>query len=319
MPSENEIVDQSGDTQPEPNTEAQPVEMTQPEAEQPETAVPENVPVEPEPEFAVEEGAEEEMDWDSWLSSSPEAEESLPVLEPAQELEAYLSNGEESSPDNEPDNESSDDEESNDNESDEESGEDSVEELADIVVAEVDEPVAEIVEVVAETAVEETFAQTDEIVEESVAIVVETAVIENPAEIEIVAELEEQLDEVPVPPPAKPKAPKKKHAHGLTTKDVIRYFAACTRCGYFLTGYRAAFGEDNFETAVSEEKDGWLTLSWGSNLPELIVKSYGTVVESNDLLFNNCCLECRRALLYNGLSEGEVPATFRVETKPKNR
>lgn len=314
MPSENEIVDQPGDDQPELNTDQAIA------AQAGETAVSPSTPVQSEPVFADEavdeEVVEEEMDWDSWLLSSPEAEEPMPVPELVKAAKPQFFAAADEFADDEfaadefADDDEFEDDEFADDEFDEEAEADDSEpnEETDVTMTEL---------VAAEVVIVESFAETGELVVEAVEIVVETAVSEASSASE--AEPEETLADVPAPAPVKAKAPLKRHPQGLTAKDVIRYFAACARCGYFLTGYRAAFGEDNFETAVSEEKDGWLTLSWGANLPLLVEKNYGTAVESNDLFFSNCCLECHRTLLYKGQPEGEEPATFRIELKPKKR
>jgi len=103
----------------------------------------------------------------------------------------------------------------------------------------------------------------------------------------------------------------------LTTKDVIRYFEPCGRCGYFLTGYRAAYGQENFETAVAEEKGGWISLSWGIDMRELLMKSYGSRVETRDLHFEGCCSECRRVYMYQNSRSDEIPSVVRIEVKPR--
>ena len=304
MSSENEIVDQPDNEQPDSNAEI----------EASETAV--TPALFPEPEDAVLE--EEEMDWDSWLSTSPEVEEVQPVVEPEEELDGFLL-GEETA-------------------ADEFAGEEDVQvDLAEVIMAEFEE--AELVEIVeAEEELVELLAEV-EVLDALAEAAVEAAanvgaeaealetVAEAIAEAEIVAEhmpdgepsqTEEPVAEAATPPPAKPKNPNRKHPQGLSAKDVVRFFAPCGRCGYFLTGYRASYGEANFETAVSEEADGWLTLSWGNDIPELFVKSYGRVVEANDVFFASACPECYRALTYAAPSGEDQPATFRIEVKPKS-
>ncbi len=302
MSSENEIVDQPDNDQPDPNAEI----------DASETAVTPASPVtNPQSNQKMRILEEEEMDWDSWLLTSPEVEEVVPVVEPEEELDGFLL-GEETA-------------------ADEFAGEEDVQvDLAEVIMAEFEE--AELVEIVeAEEELVELLAEVDEM--EAVAEAAAQAealetVAEAIAEAEVVAEHvpdaepsqseEPEAEEAPMPTPVAPKKPNRKHPQGLAAKDVIRYFAPCGRCGYFLTGYRASYGEANFETAVSEETGGWLTLSWGTDIPELFVKSYGRVVEANDVFFTSACPECYRALTYAAPSGEDQPATFRLEVKPQS-
>lgn len=155
----------------------------------------------------------------------------------------------------------------------------------------------------AERAAPETSAAPE------VTAVAETSSSPEEPSAENAAEAPEPPDEATSEPP---QAPRKKHPQGLQVKDVIRYFAPCGRCGYFLTAYRAAYGEAHFKTAVIEERAGWLTLNWNDVVCHLILKSYGREVEAPDLHFSSSCPECRRVLVYDATS----PTTFRLELKP---
>ncbi|MBE2223260.1 MAG: hypothetical protein IAF02_17100 [Anaerolineae bacterium] len=105
----------------------------------------------------------------------------------------------------------------------------------------------------------------------------------------------------------------------MTTANVISYFAPCGRCGYFLTGYRALNGLDDLETAVSESKGGWLSLTWSLEMYDLVLKSYGNRIEANDLHYDGSCSECRRTFIYKTAPSENKPATFRIEIKPRMR
>lgn len=259
MSSENEMIDQSGENQPDENVESQP---TSPAVEEPVesggTPVVSDAP--------AKEASGEEPDWNAWLAANPEEEEVVPEVEPEEELIELLAE---------------------------------VDEMESAANASTQ---ADDLETVAEA-----ITKAEDVTDHMPAEAVETA--PSPVAAPVV--------EAVVALPAKPKKPRK-HPQGLTAKDVVRYFAPCGRCGYFLTGYRAAYGQENFETAVSEERDGWLTLSWGKDIRELLLKSYGRVVESNDLVFNSACPECSRALIYAAPSDGEQSAIFRIEIKPQS-
>jgi hypothetical protein len=171
-------------------------------------------------------------------------------------------------------------------------------------------------EPVSEAAVEEAIEEAAENEAEADALQIED-------EIETVEDAEDSLEEpvaeAPTHPAFVPQKSQKLRRDGLTTEHVITYFAPCGRCGYFLSGYRALFGGDNLETAVSEAKSGWLTLTWNMEMQHLVLKSYGNRIEMNDLHFDGCCSECRRAFVYKTPPSEDKPATFRIEIKPRKR
>lgn len=101
--------------------------------------------------------------------------------------------------------------------------------------------------------------------------------------------------------------------------DVVAYFAACGRCGYFLTGYRALMGLEALKTAVTQAKSGWLVLTWDDNVRELVLKSYASDVEANDMHFEGCCMECRRHYIFRAARSANFPDTLRIEIKPRKR
>jgi hypothetical protein len=285
MSSENEMVNPFGENQPDEQSQMM-------ESDFGETAV------------VVDESTEEESDWEAWLLANPEEEEVVPeteetAVETPAEMQEVTAVAETPSQPGEP-----------------------IAEITDEAPVQVDEAAVQADETSAQ--VDEASVQVDEAsiqVDEASVQMDETSVQADETSVQA-DETSVQMDEAPVQvdeAPEPPKAPRKRHPQGLKAKDVIRYFAPCGRCGYFLTGYRAAYGEANFETAVIEEREGWLTLSWGNNVRELILKSYGREMEANDLLFSNSCPECRRVLVYDNTTAEEHPRTFRIELKPRER
>jgi hypothetical protein len=101
--------------------------------------------------------------------------------------------------------------------------------------------------------------------------------------------------------------------------EVIAYFSACGRCGYFLTGYRALVGLEALETAVNQAKSGWLVLKWNDDVRELVLKSYASDVEANDFHFEGCCMECRRHFIFRATRSANFPDSLRIEIKPRKR
>ncbi|PID84662.1 MAG: hypothetical protein CSB13_11960 [Chloroflexi bacterium] len=130
---------------------------------------------------------------------------------------------------------------------------------------------------------------------------------------------EEDDDTVPAAAQPKPEKKRKPRRDKLSVQDVITYFAPCGRCGSFLSSYRAAYGQDDLETAVYESKSGWLNLTWGIQTQDLILKSFGSRIETSDLYFDGCCSECRRVFIYKGSRSERKPPTFRIEIKPRRR
>jgi len=284
MPSENETIDQSSDTQQDANTDAQMPELEpdaaqetndviEADSESDETAVVDTL-VETDLETSAEEVVEAEPDWDAWLEADPTVEDIVPDPAPVEEPET-------DAVDDEPVLEEAPKDESSE--------------------AELVEPDASQLDAVEEVGSMEIAAEIE------TAIVVDAAP-EQPEKPPVAA---------PPPPPDKPKKQMKTNRHGLTVKDVVRYFEPCGRCGYFLTGYRAAYGQDNFETAVAEEIGGWISLSWGIDMRELILRSYGSRVETRDLHFEGCCSECRRVFTYQNSRSDEIPSVVRIEVKPR--
>jgi hypothetical protein len=308
MSSENEIVDQPDNTQPDPTAEIEASETAVTPSLFPENQI-------PQPELEDEDFEEEEMDWDSWLLTSPEAEEVVPEVEPDEELDGFLL-GEEMAVEAVA---AADDDD------------DVQVDLAEAIMAqfeeaelvEIVEAEEELVELLAEVekldAIAEAAAEADALETVAEAIAEAEVVVEHLPGDEVEADLSQSEEPVvKAPPPANPKKQNRRHPQGLSAKDVVRYFAPCGRCGYFLTGYRASFGEANFETAVYEETGGWLTLTWSNDIPELFVKSYGRVVEANDVFFSSACPECYRALTYAAPSGEDQLSTFRIEVKPQS-
>jgi chemotaxis protein histidine kinase CheA len=335
MSSENEMIDPPGDDKPEIESQTH---QSDPTAD----PLPDSTSEEQAPEEEFEDG------WEAWISTNPEEGDVVDSFpESIAEPDTGLSDEETTEAAAERNAEPSQEEmtetaaEQNAETSQEEMTETAVEQNAETSQEETTEAVAErnaepSQEEMTETAVEQNAEPIDE---ETIEAVEESETVldtdEKPNEQEreetptppIEAEPPEAAEEVseetdadePEPPAPKPSKPKKVRRDGLTTEHVITYFAPCGRCGFFLSGYRATYGLDDLETAVSEAKSGWLTLTWGQEMQELILKSYGSRIEANDLLFDGCCSECRRAFVYKSARSEKKPATFRIEIKPRKR
>ena len=80
-------------------------------------------------------------------------------------------------------------------------------------------------------------------------------------------------------------------------------FLACGRCGYFFTGYRLL--QPDWETAVANQVEQTLTLTWNKKIRELLIKTYGLELDKGEYHYSGCCSDCWR------------PFSFRQEQEEK--
>ena len=69
-------------------------------------------------------------------------------------------------------------------------------------------------------------------------------------------------------------------------------FLACGRCGYFFTGYRLL--QPDWETAVANQVEQTLTLTWNRKVRELLIKTYGLELGYGENHYSGCCSGCWR-------------------------
>lgn len=118
----------------------------------------------------------------------------------------------------------------------------------------------------------------------------------------------------------KPATPKRKRAakpvrrkKRPTVDQVIARFAACARCSFFLTGYRAQQEAEALAAAVANAKTGWLALNWGPQMRELVHKSYGVRMDIAYAHYEASCRECRRRFVFHAADEDGLEHTFLIE------
>lgn len=95
---------------------------------------------------------------------------------------------------------------------------------------------------------------------------------------------------------------------------VLRNFVACDRCSFFLAGYRVIHGLENLETAVKNQADNWIALSWNEETGRLLQKSYGGRLDVALYYYDGRCPVCGRRFTYQA-GEEEEQASFRIEIK----
>ena len=98
-----------------------------------------------------------------------------------------------------------------------------------------------------------------------------------------------------------------------TLDQAVARFAACGRCSFFLTGYRAEQGLQALQMAVEEVQSGWLALHWDQSMRNLVHKSYGIRVDVAYDYYESCCTECRRRFIFQAADEEESLASFLIE------
>ena len=103
----------------------------------------------------------------------------------------------------------------------------------------------------------------------------------------------------------------KRRKQGKGSGDrLIRHFAACPRCSYFLSGYRVLYGKDVVKTLVDEVEDGWIPMPWTVETRNLLQRSYGIRTDVGFYYFEIACDSCCRRIVFeakdaNGAPDGE--------------
>ena len=108
----------------------------------------------------------------------------------------------------------------------------------------------------------------------------------------------------------------KQRMRPASSKEIRRVqaaFAACVRCGYFLSDYRMLFGEEHFAEVVGRSRGDWLDLNWSEELRIIVEKSFGVRMDSDLDYYQGCCDLCRRTFIYS--AGDDIEATMRVQVR----
>jgi len=95
---------------------------------------------------------------------------------------------------------------------------------------------------------------------------------------------------------------------------VTKAFVACSRCSFFLAGYRTL--HDDFEQVVENSQSNWLDLTWNSAIRDLIYKSYGSQFQEDVFHFEGMCPDCRRTFVFRGPATSRKSDAFRIQIHP---
>ncbi len=100
----------------------------------------------------------------------------------------------------------------------------------------------------------------------------------------------------------------------VSYENLLQRFTACVNCGYFITSYRAHYGNDVLKQALSqsnERRDGWLHLPWDIVTRQLVHRFFGVRSDVGPVHLEFMCTTCQRKFLYTE-EEVEVPVATAV-------
>ena len=84
----------------------------------------------------------------------------------------------------------------------------------------------------------------------------------------------------------------------------LRRFGACGRCGYFIADCRLYLGEEQFQDAVLDARDGWVRMEGDRTFHRLAADAYGIQLDTLFDSFSGTCPECRRRFDIFNTEEG---------------
>ena len=124
---------------------------------------------------------------------------------------------------------------------------------------------------------------------------------------------EEESPAEPAEPPAPVKEPRRfSRAERDTLDRQQRRFAACGRCGYFVADCRIKLGEDAFQDAILDSRDGWVRLEGDRSIHKMIMDAYGIELDADFDLFDGTCPECRRRFVVVNAEDGPTRLKIRA-------
>ena len=80
--------------------------------------------------------------------------------------------------------------------------------------------------------------------------------------------------------------------------SLLRNFAACPRCSYFLSGYRVLYGREVVDKLDAEQIDGWLGMEWTIETRRLLHRSYGIRTDIDHYFWEHACETCCRRIVF---------------------
>jgi hypothetical protein len=90
-----------------------------------------------------------------------------------------------------------------------------------------------------------------------------------------------------------------------------RRFAACGRCGYFAADCLVFLGEEAFQRALLDSRDGWVRLEGDETFRRLLSNAYGVELDVDFGFMDSSCPECRRRFVFVEREDG--PTRLKIQ------
>lgn len=91
----------------------------------------------------------------------------------------------------------------------------------------------------------------------------------------------------------------------ISFDGLVRHFAACARCSYFLTGLRALYGDNLLADTIDEMDDSWMPMPWNIETRRLLNRSFGIRTDVGFFFIEHSCDGCQRRIVYEEMPEWE--------------
>jgi hypothetical protein len=92
----------------------------------------------------------------------------------------------------------------------------------------------------------------------------------------------------------------------MSVASIVKRFAVCGRCSFFVAGYKLLAGEEGLETAVNNTDGHWLRLAWQSKMGELVSRSFNVRLDIDYYHYESCCPECKRPFQFRAADGKEL-------------
>ncbi|MEM7801553.1 MAG: hypothetical protein AAF633_20325 [Chloroflexota bacterium] len=91
----------------------------------------------------------------------------------------------------------------------------------------------------------------------------------------------------------------------ISFDGLVRHFAACARCSYFLTAVRAIVGDPHIDELIKKLEDGWMPIVWNVETRQLLQRSFGVRTDVGYFFIEHSCDLCQRRIVYEQQFEEE--------------
>jgi IS1 family transposase len=100
----------------------------------------------------------------------------------------------------------------------------------------------------------------------------------------------------------------------MSVEAIVKRFAVCGRCSFFVAGYKLLMGNEHWETAVNQIDGRWLRLAWTAEVGRLAGHSFGARLDISCFHYESRCPECGRSFQYRAADNKELmEPLFQIE------